>query len=128
MFLDCRGPRPPDSSRQQVNAPPNNQADLGEIEVTDPTHPLYGRRFSVRSITRQPHSPGFVFVAYREVVTLRIPLPATNLASDSRRVPGTKLTSVAIQEFLSLVQECEASCHQQRPLAATPSVPETTSH
>ena len=101
-------------SRQQVNALSNNptQTQPEEIEVVDPTHPLYGRRFRVESITRQPHSPGFVFVTYRDVFTLRVPVRATNLASCPRQLRGTKLSAQAIHEFLSLVQECEA-CHNQ---------------
>jgi hypothetical protein len=71
---------------------------------------LYGRRYQVQSISRSPKSPGFVFVGYRDTITLRIPLPATNLASCSRQLRGTKLSEQAIHEFLSLVQEWEAPC------------------
>jgi hypothetical protein len=110
------GPNAAGSSRQQVNAPSNKQSrpQPEEIEVIDPRHPLHGRRFRVRSITRQLHSPGLVFVAYRDAVTLRIPLAATDLASCPGQLRGTKLSSEAIHEFLSLIQECEASCRNQR--------------
>jgi hypothetical protein len=74
---------------------------------------LHGRRFRVESISRQPQSTGFVFVTYRDVFTLRIPLPATNLVTDVQQLRGTKLSAQAICEFLSLVQEWEASCHNQ---------------
>jgi hypothetical protein len=96
--------------RQQdahLNNPPHPDPD--EIEVTDPSHPLFGRRFPVRHISRQPNSPGYAYVSYREFMTLRIPLPATQLAapcpSERNR---TKLTAEAIRDLLSLVERCEA--------------------
>ena len=54
---------------------------VAEIEVTDPSHPLFGRRFRVRHISRQPNRPGYVYVSYRSFMTLRIPVPATELAA-----------------------------------------------
>ena len=48
------------------NTPLNNPPQLppDEVEVTDPTHPLFGRRFTVLSISRQPHDSAVVFVAF----------------------------------------------------------------
>ena len=48
-----------------------------EIEVTDPTHPLFRRRFAVVSISRPPHGSGHVLVAYRDGMQLRIPVAST---------------------------------------------------
>jgi hypothetical protein len=79
--------------------------------VTDPTHPLFGRRFPVISITRQPRRTAFVFVAYRDSMRLRIPISSTDLAPSQGLLLRTKWTREAIQEFLSLVTEGEASCH-----------------
>jgi hypothetical protein len=79
--------------------------------VTDPSHPLFGRRFPVRHISRQPDSPGYVYVSYRDFMTLRIPVPATRLAApypDTRT--RTKLTVKAIQDLLSLVERCQPPC------------------
>ena len=89
----------------QLNTPFENPIE--EIEVTDPTHPLYGRVFTLLSITSalQPGSR-HVLVSYREYMTLRIPLQATNLGSSKSTVP-TKLTFSALQELISLAQECE---------------------
>jgi hypothetical protein len=78
--------------------------------VTDPTHPLFGRRFPVLSITHPPGRPGHVLVAYRSGTRLRIPVLATDLAPDVPPLPRTKLTRAALLDLLSLVQECDGSC------------------
>jgi hypothetical protein len=78
--------------------------------VTDPTHPLFGRRFLVRSISRPPHGSGHVLVAYRDAMQLRIPVASTSLMVNPIPPPGTKWTPDAIREFLSLVQEAETPC------------------
>ena len=73
--------------------------------MTDPTHPLFGRRFTVLSISRQPRDSAFVFVAYRETMRLRIPVSSTSLATCQVRPPRTKWTRDAVQELLSLITE-----------------------
>jgi hypothetical protein len=79
--------------------------------VTDPTHPLFGRRFPVLSISRQTSDTAVVFVAYREAMRLRIPVSSTSLAPCQIRPLRTKWTREAVQELLSLVTEGETSCH-----------------
>jgi len=81
-----------------------------EVDVTDPSHPLYGRRFPVHSISHPAHGPGHVFVTYRGHVRLRIPLSATNLAPCPRRLPPTKFTPETIRQLLSLVKEWDTPC------------------
>jgi len=78
--------------------------------VTDPTHPLFGRRFQVLSVGHPPHAPGHVLVAYREGLRLRIPVPATSLSADSNTRPRTKFTRAALLELFAPVKECEGSC------------------
>jgi hypothetical protein len=80
------------------------------VEVTDPTHPLFGRRFQVVSISHPPQAPGHVLVAYREGMRLRIPVLATNLHADSSPGLRTKITRVALLDLLALVKEADASC------------------
>ncbi len=80
------------------------------IEVTDPTHPLYGRRFQVLSISHPPQRPGHVVVAYRGSLRLRIPVPATDLTPDKTVSPRTRFTRDALLEFLALWKECQAAC------------------
>jgi hypothetical protein len=79
------------------------------IEVTDPTHPLFGRRFQVLSISTTRNSQRHVFVAYREKMVLRIPMSATTLAPPHALL-HTKLTSHAVEEFISLAKQCEVLC------------------
>src|SRR4030095_8614392 len=79
-----------------------------EIEVTDPTHPLFGRRFPLLSSYPQRPMAGHVFIAYR-TFRLRLPRTGTNLEPQPPRVP-TKLTLQAITELISLAQQCEVLC------------------
>jgi hypothetical protein len=79
--------------------------------VTDPTHPLFRRRFLVLSISRPPHGSGHVLVAYRDAMQLRIPVTSTSLMVNPIPPPGTKWTPDAIRELLSLVQEGETPWH-----------------
>ena len=95
----------------QLNTPFKNPDEEGrtEIEVTDAKHPLFGRRFSLISITSSPHGSGQVFVAYRDSMVLRIPLASTTLAA-SRPLASTKLTRDAVTDLLTVAEDCEALC------------------
>ena len=101
-----------DRTIQQLNAPFKNplEEDVTEIEVTDPTHPLFGRCFPVLSIsTPQRDSGGHVIVSYREDMSLRIPFFSTNLAP-YRPAGQTKLTLAALTDLISLAEQCEVLC------------------
>ena len=89
------------------NTPPDNE--VTEIEVTDPTHPLFGRRFSVRRIGDTWHGASHVFVVYRQHMTLRIPLAATTLLP-TRPHLRTKLTLDAVQELVTLAEQVPTLC------------------
>ena len=78
-----------------------------EIEVTDPTHPLFGRRFPLISVSSPLHGPGNVLVCYREYMVLRLPVTSTTLAA-SRPVISTKLTYAAVKELVTIAEDCEA--------------------
>ena len=82
---------------------------MTEIEVTDPTHPLFGRRFPVRSISAPERGGIYVLVLYRHTFTLRIPLSASNLAPP-RSAAFTKLTSDSVAQLITLAEQCEAVC------------------
>ena len=78
--------------------------------MTDPTHPLSGRRFPVLSISHPPQRPGHVVVAYRGFMRLRLPVPATDLSADTGRHLRTTFTRAALLELFALTKECEGSC------------------
>jgi hypothetical protein len=81
-----------------------------EIEVTDPTHPLFGQRFVVHSLSQPPTRAGFVHVVYQETMILRIPLAATDRQPCLHRRTRTKWTAEAMAGVLTLLQEVQQSC------------------
>ena len=84
------------------------------LEVTDPTHPLFRRRFPILSISRQPRTTAVVLVAYREAMRLRIPITSTSLALSRVNPPRTKWTKEAVRELLSLITEGDLPCDKPR--------------
>ena len=78
--------------------------------MTDPAHPLFGRRFTVISVSHPPQRPGHVVVAYRDFMRLRLPVQTTNLASANAVLLRTTFTRAALRELLALLKECEGSC------------------
>jgi hypothetical protein len=113
------------SNTTQLNTPfktPDSE-DVAFVEVTDPTHPLFGRRFRVVSISTPLNSPNLVFVHYQEKVVLRIPVSATDLAPSPRTLIRTKLTSQAISEFISLAKQCEVLCQPNHPTSGDDCLP-----
>jgi hypothetical protein len=95
---------------------------LPKIEVTDPTHPLFGRRFSLVSRTSSLPGPGYVLVAYCDDMLLRIPVAATSLSS-SLPVARTKLTLAAIKDLVQLAAQCEVLCPPSPPMSGVASRP-----
>jgi hypothetical protein len=111
---------------EHLNTPVNNPPldDPTEVEVTDPTHPLFGRRFALLSSRPQPHSVGYIFVAYRDSMVLRILQSATNLVSPPpESEPMSKLTSHAVTELISLAEQCEVLCPAIQPNSGIDSHP-----
>jgi len=78
--------------------------------VTDPTHPLYGRRFPVLSISHPPQRLGHVVVAYRGFMRLRLPVQATSLSADNGCRLRATFTRAALLELLALAKECAGTC------------------
>lgn len=81
--------------------------NLDEVLVTDPGHPLYGRRFPVHTVTGGDAHSARVFVVYRGDHRLMILRAATNLSILVRTEPRSKLSARAVREFLTLVKEYE---------------------
>ena len=80
------------------------------IEVVDPTHPLYGRRFPLLRLCQPCQGAGFVDVLDHASLRLRIPLAATDRAFSPLVRRRSKLTLEAIEQLIALVKECQASC------------------
>ena len=97
--------------RSHVNAPvvTTTLTDDDLIEVVDPTHPLFGRRFRVVRLCSLPRGEGFVDVFYREHIRLRIPLDATDRATSVLAQRRTKVTLEGVQQLIALAKECQAS-------------------
>ena len=109
-----------------LNTPLNNPlVDYPtEVEVTDPTHPLFGRRFALLSTRPRPHSVGYIFVAYRDTMVLRLSQVATSLvAAPPESEPTTKLTSHAVTELISVAEQCEVLCPVTQPNSGIDSHP-----
>src|SRR6266581_8147493 len=111
---------------EHLHTPVNNPLvdDLGEVEVTDPGHPLFGRRFALVSTRPRPHSVGYLFVAYRDTMVLRMPQTATHCVSPPpESAPMSKLTSHAITELIPLAEQCEVLCPATQPNSGIGSPP-----
>ena len=99
-----------DCTTHQVNTPLNHhepEAPAEEVEVTDPAHPLFGRRFEILSVHDAPGLVGHVHVSHRGHMHIRIELRATDLAPSPPPLPATKLTSQAVIELAQLAGQCE---------------------
>ena len=73
------------------------------------------------------HSMGYIFVAYRDTMVLRIPQTATNLVSPPPESASlSQLTSHAITELISLAEQCEVLCPVTQPNSGIDSPPRGT--
>lgn len=81
---------------------------MDEVEVNDPTHPLFGKRFTILSIPRHSKGPNNILVRYKEAMVLQIPLAATTLATLTTYQIRTKLNLPAVNELLAIAKDCEA--------------------
>ena len=115
------------STTPQVNTPLNHQELEGppeEVEVTDPTHPLFGCHFEILSIHDAPGSMGHLVVSHRGHMHIRIELQATNLTpSPPLESPPTKLTSQAVIELVEQGEVLHAQPAQRclgKPIAGGP--------
>ena len=71
--------------------------------MTDPSHPLYGRRFRLVAVTGSSDVSGHAHVAYSGDVVLTIPIRATSLQPAPPDRPSSKLSLEAIRALLDLV-------------------------
>jgi hypothetical protein len=98
--------------------------DLPAVEVTDPSPPLFGRRLALLATRPRPHSVGYIFVAYRDAMVLRLPQAATSLVlPPPEPQPLTKLPAHAITERIAFAEQCEVLCPATPPTSGTDSPP-----
>jgi hypothetical protein len=106
-------------TRRLVGTPFQNPAEGGVIEVTDPTHPLFGRRFALVSGPGPNASGGgHVLVAFRNHILLRLPSAATSLASRPSGGMASKLTIEAMRELVTLTDNSGVEACSSDPSAS----------
>jgi hypothetical protein len=87
-----------------------------EVEVVDPRHPLYGRRYRLISIgkeitTRGACKESFARVHYRFGLTLLLPLGVTDLERNGLPCAApTKLSLDALQDLMAVAEESGGTC------------------
>ena len=99
----------------ELNTPlKNNQRENAVVEVTDPYHPLYGRRFPIISISSGSCNARSVLVinAAGKERQLRIPIQATKLVIRPQSI-RTKITLAAITDLISTTGEVDIWKGQQ---------------
>jgi hypothetical protein len=93
----------------------NSQGENAVVEVTDPYHPLYGRRFPIISISSGSCDGRSVLVIYAAGKERRlcIRIEATNLVVGPQPI-STKVTLAAITDLISTTEEVDIWKGQQR--------------
>jgi hypothetical protein len=81
------------------------------VEITDLTHPLWGRRFELAPQHHARGNPEHLFLRYRDGIVLRVPFSASSLSTWNSDTPVAKLSVVAVEEIVALVKEYE-SCRR----------------
>jgi hypothetical protein len=81
------------------------------VEVIDPAHPLYGRRFNLISVDTVSCGESLVRVKYRFGLTLLLPIGTTDLepALVSRAVRA-KLSVEAVEDLIAVAEGSEGAC------------------
>ena len=89
------------------------------IEVTDPRHPLFGRRFTLVS-GRRPGTSGsdHILVVLQGHILLRLPVAATSLASRPPDEVVSKLTIEAVRELITLTESSGVKACSSEPSAS----------
>jgi hypothetical protein len=89
------------------------------IEVTDPSHPLFGRRFTLVS-GRRPSTGGsdHVLVVLHGQILLRLPVAATSLAPRPLDEVASKLTIEAVRELITLAESSGVNAWSSEPNAS----------
>ncbi len=106
------GPRCQTNSK--LNTPFDNptleELPKEEVEITNPTHPLFGQIFPIISVSSPPIGEAHVFIEYRVFIMLKIPISATNLGTAPFTL-STKLSLSSLKEIIKLFKETKELCH-----------------
>ena len=91
-----------------VNVCSTNKQDAhtaceGEIQVTDPTHPLFGRTLKMVGLANLPGHVRHCQVEIRSDQIIFIPVACTHLSSEPRPLP-TLLNPAAVAELVAIFQ------------------------
>jgi hypothetical protein len=89
------------------------------VEVTDPTHPLFQRKFQLLSVSRGNCGTIYVSVRYRGDLSLQLPLQCTSLSDLAKITIRSKLTAEAVRDLLAFVKENDSCPHQPRKSGKT---------
>jgi len=82
-----------------------------EVEVVDPTHPLYRECFRIVSVTRQACSDSLVRVEWRFGLTLLLPLSVTDIGGfEESRAMRTRLSIEALEDLVAVAEASEGAC------------------
>jgi hypothetical protein len=108
-----------DTSRKNQEHTREAGADDGYVEVTDPTHPLFQRRFELLSVSRGGCGTVHVMVRYRGDRVLRFPVRCTSLSDLGKNLIRSKLTVQVVRELLALVKEYESCLRRPRKSGRT---------
>jgi hypothetical protein len=82
-------------------------AGVEEIEIIDPRHPLYGRRFRLVAVTNGARSVQLARVMYRPDIFLLLPISVTSLHPPATRIVPTKLCLEALEDLVRVAAERE---------------------
>ena len=98
----------------QLDTPLHNPSETNptEVEVVDPSHPLYGRRFPLVSLSRSRQGSSHALLAYQTDILVRVPVSATSLSGALPPLPRTKVSFNAVTELLDLAGQLGISLQE----------------
>ena len=103
-----------DTSRKNQELGRGATADDRFVEVTDPTHPLFQKKFELLSASHGSRGSAQVTVRYRGDNALQFPLHCTSLSDLVKNAIHSKLTGEAARDLLALVKEYQSCLRRPR--------------
>ena len=102
---------------------------IGTVEVTDPTHPLYGLSFPLIGITVKQRLGRVCLVWLHPGIERAIPVRATNLANEPHVLVACRLSVAGLQRLLHVLSPlvCSSQEDAHDPAKSTQHSPATRS-